>query len=254
MRLFLASLVTAALLITGTAWAGGQEEGGGVTTTATVASGTYKEAPMLAKMVASGELPPGRRAAAGRADGAGGGRGRQLRRHLLRVRHQQLALERPDRGAEPRPDAAAHGPGRQDRPRRGQGLPARPRQHELHPVPEGRHEVVGRRAVHRARLHVQVLRHVQAGRGRDLGHPFSDRQRRGGRRLHGALRVQPPVPGVPARHGALALQRLDAVQPQALPEQVPHHVQRGCQYGRQGGGLRELGRGVQQSRQFPAYP
>ena len=57
-RLFLASLVTAALLITGTAWAGGQEEGGGVTATATVASGTYNEAPMLAKMVSSGELPP----------------------------------------------------------------------------------------------------------------------------------------------------------------------------------------------------
>ena len=58
-RLFLASLVTAALLITGTAWAGGQEDGGGgAAATATVASGTYNEAPMLTAMVASGELPP----------------------------------------------------------------------------------------------------------------------------------------------------------------------------------------------------
>ena len=58
-RLFLASLVTAAILITGTAWAGGQEDGGGgEAAAATVASGTYNEAPMLATMVASGELPP----------------------------------------------------------------------------------------------------------------------------------------------------------------------------------------------------
>ena len=58
-RLFLASLVTAALLITGTAWAGGQEDGGGgAAATITVASGTYNQAPMLAAMVASGELPP----------------------------------------------------------------------------------------------------------------------------------------------------------------------------------------------------
>ena len=59
-RLFPASLVMAALLITGTAWAAGQEDGGGseMAAAATVASGTYNEAPMLSAMVASGELPP----------------------------------------------------------------------------------------------------------------------------------------------------------------------------------------------------
>ena len=59
-RLFLASLVTAALLITGAAWAGGQEDGGSgaAAATATVASGAYNEAPMLTAMVAKGELPP----------------------------------------------------------------------------------------------------------------------------------------------------------------------------------------------------
>ena len=62
MRIALVALLGATLLAAGTAWAGGQEDGGGgageMTASASVASGTYNEAPMLAAMVASGELPP----------------------------------------------------------------------------------------------------------------------------------------------------------------------------------------------------
>ena len=60
-QIMLASLLVVALLATGTAWAGGQEDEDTATTTTTaaaVSTGRYNEAPMLAALVARGELPP----------------------------------------------------------------------------------------------------------------------------------------------------------------------------------------------------
>ena len=53
--------VTLAFLLAGSGivWAGAAEEGGVSESAATVAEGVYRESPMLAALVAAGELPAG---------------------------------------------------------------------------------------------------------------------------------------------------------------------------------------------------
>ena len=85
MRKSLALSVALALIVAALAVAGGTEEGS-ASTTATMSTGKYNEAPMLAELVAVGELPPVDVTAAGRPQGERGGRGDRSRHHQ-RLRH-----------------------------------------------------------------------------------------------------------------------------------------------------------------------
>ena len=157
------------------------------------------------------------------------------------------ALERPHRVGRTRRRIGQGGTRRQRRRRSGRELLDLAGQAHVHHHPAGRHQVVGRRSVHRRRHHLHVRGSGVARGGEHLERIQVGVPAHQGRRPHGAPgeRRSHAGPGTEADH--LAGRRLAAVPAQALPAEMAHRAQPGRQCDSQGGRLRQLGGGAARS-------
>ena len=126
----------------------------------------FAEAPMLAELVKAGKLPPvEQRFPHEPLVVKPLQRDRQVRRHLAaRLHRPRRRRERQPHQRRPTSCCSGTPTGTKIVPVRRQGLRAERRRQDLHAVPAQGHEVVGRRAVHRRRLHVLVRGHLPATR------------------------------------------------------------------------------------------
>ena len=210
-----------ALLFGWSAWATGTaDEGGGDTGAAAMAgSGKYNESPMLAALVASGDLPP--------VDerlpevplvkvppeiGRYGGTAINLRARLVGGRDRRLVARfvHPGGGRELAGGA-----------RRRQGLRTLGRPADLHPVPARGDEVVGWAPGHRRGLPVP-LRGAPAARLSQR----ADRVDGGGRRLYRPDQPEQAVSAHRHQHGQRERRRLEPVAAETLPEALARRLQR----------------------------
>ena len=111
----------------------------------------------------------------------------------------------------------------------------------------GGHEVVQRRRPHLRGLRVREVPDGRPRVDRHLGLPGSGGHRDRHRRLHRAAQLQGAISAHRIEHAALARQRLDRGCAEHLAQAVAHRVQPERRRQGQGGRLRQLGGGVQQS-------
>ena len=218
---------------------------------------SFNEAPMLASMVASGDLPAAVGALAEQpAGGQAGGRNRPVRRHAARIASGGRPDQRQPLGVGVRRGLRA----RHERhlPECPGGLGVERRRHDRHAVPARGDEVERRQAVRRRRLRLLLERH-RPQRGAVPDAAFADAVRRqGGHDQQGQRHLRADLLGRAGRHvrgvhGAVAARQL---RPFRVLEAVPSGVHedgdhRGVDEGER---LRNLDRSVQADLQPGAKP